>query len=285
MNKPLGQTLPSHWWWDLSTRDFAGLDTSRIVAVLPVGAVEQHGPHLPVRVDAAIINGVVERTVAKMNPTTPVLVLPTLGVGLSQEHTAFPGTLTFTRETLANMWLDIGASVHRAGIERLLIVNSHGGQPQLVEMICRELRIRHGMLAVGTMWGRITEEGDLFDKHERTHGIHGGEIETSVMLALHPDLVQMEHAKNFVPLSVELEKAGGLLTPEGAVGFGWQAQDICQEGACGNAAAADARRGEILMDRASNALLKLCEEISRFPMENLRKAAAYRASVHCEQER
>lgn len=279
MNQPLGQKLPSHWWWDLSTRDFASLDMSRIVAVLPVGAVEQHGPHLPVRVDAAIINAVVARTVTKMSETTPVLVLPALNVGLSSEHTAFPGTLTFTRETLANMWLEIGASVRRAGIERLLIVNAHGGQPQLVEMVCRELRIRHTMLAVGTMWGRITQEDDLFDKHERTHGIHGGEIETSVMLAIHPDLVRMEYAKNFVPLSVDLEKAGGLLTPEGKVGFGWQAQDLCREGACGDATAADALRGEILMDRASDALLKLCEEIAGFPMESLRKAPAYAAPV------
>ncbi len=272
------QKLPSHWWWDLSTRDFASLDLSNVVAVFPVGAVEQHGPHLPVAVDAAINVAVVERAVSMMADTTPVLVLPPSSVGKSTEHTAFPGTLTLSHETLTNVWLEIGASVHRAGIQRILFLNSHGGQPQIVDIVCRELRIRHGMLAVGTMWSRITEYDELFDAHERTHGIHGGEIETSVMLAAYPKLVKMQHADNFVPLSVELEKAGGLLTPEGKVGFGWQAQDLCAAGASGNAAAADAKRGEILIDRAARALLRLCDEIADFPMEKLRTQAAPKGS-------
>jgi creatinine amidohydrolase len=130
------------------------------------------------------------------------------------------------------------------------------------------------MLAVGTMWSQIAQYDELFEAHERKHGIHGGEIETSVMLAAYPNLVKMEHADNFVPLSVELEKAGGLLTPEGAVGFGWQAQDLCAEGVSGNAAAADAKRGELLIERAAQALLKLCDEIASFPMEKLRTQAA-----------
>lgn len=274
MSTSARQKLPSHWWWDLSARDFATLDLSRVVAILPVGAVEQHGPHLPVCVDAAINVAVVGRAVSMMTETSPILVLPPTSVGKSTEHTAYPGTLTLSHDTLTNVWLEIGASVHRAGVERMLFLNSHGGQPQIVEVVCRELRIRHGMLAVGTMWSRITRQDDLFDAHERKHGIHGGEIETSVMLAAYPDLVKMQHAANFVPLSVELENKGGMLTPEGAVGFGWQAQDICAEGASGNAAAADARRGGILIDRAAQALLKLCDEIAEFPMEKLRAAPA-----------
>jgi creatinine amidohydrolase len=271
--------LPSHWWWELSTRDFATLDLGGVVAILPVGAVEQHGPHLPVCVDAAINQAVIARAVAMMTETSPILVLPPTTVGKSTEHTAFPGTLTLSHDTLTNVWLEIGASVHRAGIQRMLFLNSHGGQPQIVEVVCRELRIRHGMLAVGTMWSRITRQDDLFDADERKHGIHGGEIETSVMLAAFPGLVKMQHASNFIPLSVELERAGGLLTPEGAVGFGWQAQDLCAEGACGNAAAADARRGEILIDRAARSLLKLCDEIAAFPMEKLRTPPAHRSAV------
>jgi creatinine amidohydrolase len=274
---PKPQKLPSHWWWDLSTRDFATLDLSGVVAIQPVGAVEQHGPHLPVCVDAAINVAVIDRAVSLMQDTTPILVLPPTSVGKSTEHTAFPGTLTLSHETLTNVWLDIGASVHRAGVQRLLFLNSHGGQPQIVDIVCRELRIRHGILAVGTMWSRITQQDDLFDAHERRHGIHGGEIETSVMLAAYPDLVKMQFAADFTPLSVEMEKAGGLLTPEGAVGFGWQSQDLRPEGACGNAAAADARRGEILINRAARALLKLCDEIAAFPMERLRVPPRYQS--------
>ena len=190
MTAPKQRTLPSHWWWDLSARDFAALDTSGLVAVLPVGAVEQHGPHLPVRVDAAINEAIVARAVAIMQDSTPVLVLPALAIGKSNEHIGYPGTLSLSHETLINTWLEIGTCVHRAGIERLLIFNSHGGQPQIVDIVCRELRVRHRMLAVGTMWSRITPKSDLFDEHELKHGIHGGELETSVMLASHPDLVQ-----------------------------------------------------------------------------------------------
>ena len=166
--------------------------------------------------DAAINEAVIARAVAMMSETSPILILPPTSVGKSTEHTAFPGTLTLSHDTLTNMWLEIGASVHRAGVQRLLLLNSHGGQPQIVEVVCRELRIRPGMLAVGTMWSRITQQDDLFDPHERKHGIHGGEIETSVMLRL-PDLVKMQHASIY-SASVELEQTGGLLTPEG-VGF------------------------------------------------------------------
>ena len=95
--------LKSHWWWDLSAKDFRELDMSRIVAVLPVGAVEQHGPHLPVRVDAAINEGIMRHAVAKMADDFPALILPTMSVGKSNEHSAFPGTLTLSAETLAEL--------------------------------------------------------------------------------------------------------------------------------------------------------------------------------------
>lgn len=260
------RTLPSHWWWDLSTRDFAALDTENIVAILPVAAVEQHGPHLPVQVDACLNAGVIARCVEMMDATTPVLVLPAMPVGKSNEHTAFPGTLTFSWDVLTRMWIELGECVLRAGVRRLIIFNSHGGQPQIAEIVARELRVRHKMLAVTTSWSAITKKSDLFDASELRHGIHGGDVETSMMLALRPDLVAMEHAKNFVPLSVQLEADGAMLTPEGAVGFGWQAQDLDGAGACGDAAKADAERGEILIERAAQALLKLCEETSAFPL-------------------
>jgi hypothetical protein len=121
------------------------------------------------------------------------------------------------------------------------------GQPQVIDIVCRELRVKLNMFAVSTMWPRVTRLDDLFDTQERHHGIHGGECETSVMLHLHPELIEMERAKNFIPLSVELERSNGMLMPEGAVGFGWQTQDLNRDGACGNAAAADAERGGIVV--------------------------------------
>jgi creatinine amidohydrolase len=269
--------LKSRWWWDLTTRDFATLDMSRIVAVQPVGAVEQHGPHLPVRVDAAINAGIVARAIEIMPEDLPALILPALPVGKSNEHLAFPGTLSLSYDTLARVWTEIGESVHRAGCRKILFFNSHGGQPQVMDIVCRELRVKLGMLAVGASWFRTVDNSDLFAAAERRHGIHAGESETSVMLHLHPDLVDMSKAENFEPLSVAMERDYTILTPEGAVGFGWQTQDLQSAGACGNAAAADAARGKEVIERAAKALVKLLEEIDRFPLSTLTDRTAYDA--------
>lgn len=267
--------LLSRWWWDLTSAQFARLDWSALVAILPVAAVEQHGPHLPVRVDAAINAGIVASAVALMPDDLPALVLPMLPIGKSNEHLSYPGTLSLSHETLARLWIEVAESVHRAGCRRILFLNSHGGQPQVMEIVLRELRVRLGMLAVGCGWGGITPMTDLFCGSERRHGIHGGEIETSVMRHLHPDLVRMEHAANFVPLSVDLDAQGGLLAPEGAVSFGWMAQDLHPAGVSGNAAAADAERGAELVERAARALVRLIGEVSAFPLDHLAARTAF----------
>ncbi|WP_375454617.1 creatininase family protein [uncultured Methylobacterium sp.] len=277
MNPPMDPAWPSRWWWDLTTAQFARLDWSDLVAILPVAAVEQHGPHLPVRVDAAINAGIVARAVALMPDELSALVLPMLPVGKSNEHLSYPGTLSLSHETLARVWIEVAESVHRAGCRRILFLNSHGGQPQVMEIVIRELRVRLGMLAVGCGWSGITRKDDLFSATERRHGIHGGEIETSVMRHLHPDLVAMEHAADFVPYSVELEAQGGLLTPEGAVGFGWMAQDLHPAGVSGNAAAADAARGAELVERAARAVVRLTAEIAAFPLHRLTQGTAFDA--------
>ena len=266
--------MRSHWWWDLSARDFAELDMSGVVAVQPVGAVEQHGPHLPVSVDATINAGIVARAVEKL-ADLPVLVLPMLPVGKSDEHLAYPGTLTLTNETLTAMWLEIGESVHRAGCRRIIYFNSHGGQLQQLWIVARELRRRFSMLAVGCLWARATDLSDLFDAEERLHGIHAGEVETSMMLHLAGHLVDMSAADDFVPLSVEMVRSGSLLRPEGVVNFGWQAQDLHPSGAAGNAAAADAARGKQAVERAADALVTLCREVAEFPLERLSNPTIY----------
>ncbi|MEJ1158363.1 creatininase family protein [Prosthecomicrobium sp. N25] len=268
-------TRKSRFWWDWSVRDFAEADMGAMVAIQPVGAVESHGPHLPVRVDAAINAGVVARALDHLPDDVPALVLPMMPVGKSNEHNAFPGTLTFTYETLARMWIELGESVLRAGCRRILYLNSHGGQPQVMEIVCRELRVRHGMFAVGASWFRMTKKDDLFSAAELKHGIHGGEVETSVMLHLHPELVAMEHAADFAPLSIELERSGGILVPEGGVGFGWQTQDLHPSGACGNAAAADGARGAEVVDRAGRSLARLIAEIAAYPLDRITQRTLY----------
>ena len=272
--------LKSHWWWDLSTEDFRRLDMSRIVAVLPVGAVEQHGPHLPVRVDTAIVDGIIQHAVAQMADDFPALILPTMSIGKSNEHSAFPGTLTLSAETLGRVWYEVCESVHRAGVRKVVFVNSHGGQPQVMEIVCRELRVKLGMLAVSSQWSRFTDMSDLFTATERKHGIHAGEIETSVMLHLHPGLVDMTLAEDFKSLSQTLETESEMLMPEGsAAGFGWQMQDINPKGACGNATLADGERGHTTIDRAASRLIKLISEVDKYPLSRIKPTADFAASA------
>ena len=270
--------LASSYWSELSLRDFNAQDMSRVIAVLPVAAIEQHGPHLPVRVDAAINAGILARAVELLPRDAPVLVLPALPIGKSDEHTAFPGTLTLSAETLARVWFEVAESVFRTGCRRILFFNAHGGQPQVMEIVCRDLRVKLGMFAVGCSWFRITDVADLFGAGELDHGIHAGEVETSMMLHLHGDLVDMAQARDFVPVTVAMAQKGGLLSAEGAVGYGWQIQDLHPSGACGNAAAADAARGALVTERAAAQLVRLIDEVARHPLDTITSTTIYRQS-------
>lgn len=245
------------------------------MAIQPIAAVEQHGPHLPVRVDAAINAGIVARAVELMGPDMNALVLPMLPVGKSNEHHAYPGTLSLSYKTLARLWYEIGESVYRAGCRKIIFFNSHGGQPQVMEIVARELRVRLGMLAVATSWFNTVELAGLFNPRELQHGIHGGEIETSVMLHLHPDLTRMEHAGDFPPLSMQMEQDNRFLMPDGPVSFGWQSQDLHPAGVSGNAAAADAERGRQCVESAAEALVQIASEVQAFPMDRLANRTAF----------
>ncbi|MCW5719477.1 MAG: creatininase family protein [Bauldia sp.] len=267
--------LPSRLWMDLTTEDFATRDMSGVVAVLPVAAVEQHGPHLPLSVDARIGSGVLDAALAILDDDAPVLVLPQLPVGKSDEHTAFAGTLTISHQTLARVWFDIAESVHRTGCRRILFANSHGGQRALIDIVCRDIRVKLGMMAVNAAWFSMVRQDDLFGPTEAGHGIHGGAAETSLMLRLHPDLVRPSAIANFPPVTIAWEDAGSTLTAEGAVGFGWQAQDLHPSGACGDARLATADAGGILLDRSAAALARLIGELAAFPVERLQRSPGF----------
>jgi len=256
----------------MSTAEFARLPADT-VAVLPVAAVEQHGPHLPVFVDACINDGVLAAALARIPSSLPVTVLPPQIIGKSNEHLAFPGTLSLSVETLTRLWTEIGESVLRAGVRKLLIFNSHGGQFQVMDIVARELRVAHRMFVVTANSFSFGSPAGLIDAGEMHHGIHGGDKETSMMLALRPDLVDMSRAENFEPLSVTIEREYRYLQPEGLIGFGWQTQDLHPSGACGNAAAATAEKGRLLVDHAAAGLAGLLEEIHRYPLSNIKDRA------------
>lgn len=259
----------SFYWADYSTAAISERDLSKSVIILPIAAVEQHGPHLPLGVDSIINRAIVERVVAQLQRDADVLILPPMNIGKSDEHLAFPGTLAIGLETLRQVWLDMARSVARAGARRIVFFNSHGGQMALMDIVCRDIRIELGMLAVACSWFRVTPIDDLFGAAEIQHGIHGGDIETSMMLAIAPDLVDMSKAEDFSPLTMEIEQSGSPLTAEGAVGFGWQAQDLHPAGVCGNASAATAEKGKAVLERAAKGLLELIEATATFDLSRL----------------
>jgi len=265
-----GQGLPRDYWQDMTTEEFATLDAKRVVAILPVGAIEQHGPHLPVGADACANKAVIERMLEYLPTELPVTVLPMMPVGKSNEHSDFPGTLTLEPETLRRLWTEIAESVHRVGIRKLVLYNTHGGQPQIMDIVARDLRVRLGMLVVVVNQYSLYP-GDLFPEDEMKYGIHGGSVETSVMLHLRPDLVHMSKAQNFRPIMKDLERDFQHLTVTGSTRIAWQSQDLNPAGVVGNALDADAERGAQLIDHAATEFISILQEVHRYPLSNLRK--------------
>ncbi len=267
---------PVRFWADLSTTDFAGLDLTRTIAVLPVAATEQHGPHLPLSVDTDLVNGVVASCLPHLQPTVPVLFLPTQTVGLSPEHARFAGTLTLKAETVIRLWTDIGESVAASGVKKLVLLNAHGGQVSVMDIVARDLRARLGLLVYSVSWFNLpltdVQGGDvnaLFSAEEHRFGVHAGDTETSMMLALRPGTVRMDKAQNFRSISQDRAEQFAILGNGKSAKLGWQMQDYNRHGAAGNAAAATVTKGQALLDACGRALAQLLGEIDRLPPDTL----------------
>lgn len=258
-------TLPSRYWAELNTRDFASLDAAATVAVLPLGATEQHGPHLPLAVDSVLADGIVKAALPLLAPELPVLFLPTQQIGLSPEHARFPGTLTLSAETLIRVWKEIGAGVARAGVRKLVLFNAHGGHVGAMDIVARELREAHDLIVYSVNWFNLP----LGELAPGRFDVHAGESETAMMLALAPQLVDMGQAKDFASTSQERAKTYPLLGNGRSAKLGWAMQDYNAEGAAGNAAAATPAQGLALVDAAAKQLALLLAEVSRLPLDTL----------------
>ncbi|MDO8262802.1 MAG: creatininase family protein, partial [Gallionella sp.] len=241
-----------------------------------VAATEQHGPHLPLSVDTVLVDGVVAAALPHLAADLKVLVLPTQAVGLSPEHARFPGTLTLKAETILRLWTDLGESVAAAGIKKLLLFNSHGGQVSVMDIVARDLRARLDMLVYSVSWFNLplldAQGGDvnaLFSADEHRFGIHAGDIETSMMLALDPAHVDMAQAQNFASSSRDRAKKFGILGNGKSAKLGWQMQDYNPAGAVGNAAGATADKGRVVMAAAGLALAQLLTEMDQLPLSTL----------------
>jgi creatinine amidohydrolase len=253
-------------WLSLTTEEFAAQPR---IAVLPVAAVEQHGPHLPVGVDTYIAEAYLARVRALVPTGSPAVILPVQAVGASDEHKAFPGTLTLSPETALRAFIEIGESVARAGIRKLVIINSHGGNLAIIDLAARQLRVRHGVLAVHASWGRFGYPDGLFSAAECTHGIHGGDIETSIMLAAHPQLVRREKIADFRPATYAMERDYAWLRADFPAGFGWMTQDLHVSGAVGDATLASAAKGEAALDHGARAFVALLKDVEKFDLGGL----------------
>jgi creatinine amidohydrolase len=263
--------LPRRHWHEMTSKEFAALEAPEdVVALLPLGAVEQHGPHLPLGVDGGIVEGILGAAVGLMPPGLSVLVMPTLPFGASLGHGGYPGTLGLSAETLMRALAEIGESVHRAGLRKLVVLNACAGQGAALDMAARELRVRLGMLVVPCPWWGLGLPEAVFPPAELAHGVHGGAVETSMMMHLRPDLVRKGELRHFESLGVEAEREFRFLSATGRVAFAWAAQDLNPLGACGDARLAEAGRGEALLAHAAHALVDLLAEVERFPLDALR---------------
>ncbi len=259
----------SPFWSELSLHDIQSRDTSRVIAVLPVAAIEQHGPHLPLGVDAMIMEGAIARAAMRLPEDLGALFLPIQSVGVSTEHRDFPGTLTLSAATAARMLTEIAESVLRAGVKKIVLLNSHGGNSALISQVALELRAQYAALAVTCGWSRFGYPDGLFSEAEKRHGIHGGEIETSLMLSFRPELVDMAHAKNFASASLDFERDFAWLRADRPAGFGWMAQDLSLSGAMGDATKASAEKGEKVADYWATAFIELLRDVEAFNLARL----------------
>ena len=257
------------FWAELPTTGFAALDPAATIAVLPVAAIEQHGPHLPVITDTAIAEGMIAETVRQCPDDLSLLILPIQTIGKSNEHIRSPGTLTFSAETAIRAWTEIGESVHRAGLRKLIIVNAHGGNVEVIGIVARDLRVRLDMLVVPCHWDRFGVPPDLYAPQEVAVGIHGGDVETSLMLHFRPDLVDMTKAQDFAPVTLAMAQDFALLRPTGPLAFAWIAQDLHPAGVAGNAAQASAAKGEATARHRAAGFLTLARDVARFSLDRL----------------
>lgn len=237
-----------------------------VVIIQPMGAIEQHGAHLPLVTDDAIGLYLIGKTLEEMDfdKGPAIYVLPSQHVGRSCEHVSFPGTISFGATTLINVLMDIGESVYRAGFRKLMFFNSHGGQPQVVEIVARDLRQRYSdfLLFPIFIWHLPNIAHTLVDEYEYKHGIHAGDIETSMMLVILKKYVRMDRARKEYP--EQLKRDCVLLGLEGGLSFSWVTKDLSESGVIGDPTNATCDKGEKIFTSLIRSFKQLLEEIHTF---------------------
>lgn len=264
----MSHSMPPRDWGAITWPDITPETARDWIAVLPIAAIEQHGPHLPLATDVIIAEAYLARVRETLDPDMPAVFLPLQAIGISPEHASFPGTLTLPASAAMAAWLAISESVARAGVRKLVIVSSHGGNNAAMSLVAQELRAGAGLFVVTTAWHRFGCPTGLFDETEIRDGIHGGAVETSLVLASRPDLARMDRAANFVPSTAtvarEAKWLGGRLAP-----YAWMAEDLHASGAAGDATLASAEKGRLLLDHGARGFRELLGEVRAFDLSRL----------------
>jgi creatinine amidohydrolase len=265
----LRSMTPPRDWNAIHWPEFAKADAARWIAVLPLAATEQHGPHLPLLTDVLIAEAYLARVRELLPENIPATFLPVEEIGISTEHTDYTGTLTLSAEAALKKWMALGEDAARAGVKKLVMVTSHGGNSAAMSIVAQDLRAQYGLLAVTTAWSRFGAPEGIFSVEELRHGIHGGAVETSIMLACYPHEVRAAAIKNFVPSSIAMEKKYRWLSTHRPAPFAWQAQDLHPSGAAGDATQASAEKGERLLDQGARAFCELLADVDNFDVKTL----------------
>ena len=258
------------YWQEMTTAEITARPAHMAVAVIPVAAVEQHGSHLPLSTDAVIAEGHVARVVELLPESVPGVFLPVQTIGWSEEHLSFPGTLTLSAGTLEASLTELAESVHRAGMNKIVFVNSHGGNSPVIDIVIQKLRVGHKLLAVATSWSRFGMPEGLFPDDERAYGIHGGALETSLMLHLRPDLVRTDEIADFPSAQERFAGQFKHLRAYGPARFGWMSDDLNPSGVVGSATIASAEKGAALLDHAARGFIELLKDVDAFDLGDLR---------------
>ena len=263
---------PIRSWQSMTTSEAKRLGGSDPVVILPIAAIEQHGPHLPLSTDLDIGLGLLENAFRHLGSDFPAWVLPPQAIGSSAEHVSFPGTLSLAESLLGGVLSALGRAVARCGVRRLLICNSHGGNRQVIDAAGLQLRRESALLVVKSHYFLFPRPAgvDLPDPEWR-HGLHGGAVETAMMLHLRPDLVRVSEVNDFPPLGVLLERTlRHVGTDEAAAAsVSWLAEDLNRAGASGHATLASAAMGERLVNGYGQVLADIIRDTKEFPIERL----------------
>lgn len=262
-------TKPAHDWTDNNLSNVDKSAAAQWIAVLPLAATEQHGPHLPFETDTLIAQAYLARVRAIMPDDMPVTFLPIEQVGISTEHTAYPGTQTLPTDVALSKWMTLCDAVAQAGVRKLIIVTSHGGNSAAMALIAQDLRAKHDMLAVTTSWSRFGAPDGLFPADELRFGIHGGAVETSIMLAAFPDQVKKDRLANFESAEKQMTKEFRWLSAGRPAPFAWAMQDLNPAGAVGDATMATADKGRALIEHGARAFVELLADARKFDLTRL----------------